>query len=250
MIIDFQGEFGYELISAVPYAYYLHLNNKLTRTISCLDTKSLYYFSNHEERYDKRISGGVLQFPICNIHKSELDKSQWNPPPYKDKFKNNIFIYDKPICVISNKYTMEWEHDPVNFLNIETIKSIIEKLKDKYQIIYNRPENIVFDDIDLLFFNDKEEIKKIDGVILIENIMKEHNYTINELQMMIFANCDKFISVQGGNSILSSYFGGENHIYAVKGGEIDCNSFNNWYHEFSGCKVYVYNDYEKLIESL
>ena len=29
MIIDIKPEFGYELACAIPYAYYLHENNKL-----------------------------------------------------------------------------------------------------------------------------------------------------------------------------------------------------------------------------
>jgi hypothetical protein len=169
---------------------------------------------------------------------------------YGEILENGEFIYNKPICVISNKYNFEWNQDPVNFLRVDIVISIIEKLKDKYQIIYNRPEKIIKDDVEVLTFNDKDEIRKIKDVILIEDLLENFKYNINELQMMIFANTEKFISVQGGNSILSSYFGGENHIYAVRGGELQCNSFNNWYHEFSGCKIYVYNNYEKLIESI
>jgi len=249
--INFNGEFGYELIGVIPYAYYLHLNNLLDRTISCKETKCLYYFSkNHEEKYNIRVSGDLSNFPMKNIHEEKLNKSQWVPPPYKEVYKNDIFIYNKPICVISNKYNFEWNQDPINFLRVDIVISIIEKLKDKYQIIYNRPEKIIKDDMEFLTFNDKDEIRKIKDVILIEDLLENYKYNINELQMMIFANTEKFISVQGGNSILSSYFGGENHIYAVRGGELQCNSFNNWYHEFSGCKIYVYNNYEKLIESI
>lgn len=248
--LNYQGEFGYELAGVIPYAYHLYINNKLGRTTSSKDTKCLYYFSkDHQEVYLNRVSGDLREFPMRTLHREKLDKSQWVPPPYKEIYKNNIFLFDKPICVISNKYNFEWNENPVNFLSIETIISIINKLKDKYQIIYNRPENIIVDDAELIEFNDKEEIKKIEGVILIEDLLKEYNYNINELQLMVFANTNKFISVQGGNSILSSYFGGENHIYAVKGGELESGSFK-WYNEFSGCKICIYNDYKKLIESI
>lgn len=249
--VKYNGEFGYELIGVIPYAYYLYINDKLGKTTSCKNTKCLYYFSNnHEEKDTKRVSGSLCNFPLKELHRVELDKSLWIPPPYKYIYKNNKFIYDKPICVISNKYNNEWGQKPINYLDIPTIVSIIYKLKDKYQIIYNRPENIILDESGILQFNDKQIIKAIGGVILIEDLLVNNPFNINELQMMVFANATKFISVQGGNSVLSSYFGGENYIFAKRGGELQCNSYKNWYNEFSNCTIHVFNNYEKLINSI
>ena len=38
-------EFGYELLSSVPYAYNLFLKGELEETISGFDTSGLYFFS-------------------------------------------------------------------------------------------------------------------------------------------------------------------------------------------------------------
>ncbi len=55
MITSYDGEFGYELIGVVPYAYYLHLQHLLVKTESCKDTKALYYFSpQHLETFVER----------------------------------------------------------------------------------------------------------------------------------------------------------------------------------------------------
>lgn len=39
--------------------------------------------------------------------------------------------------------------------------------------------------------------------------------------MLVHAECDKLISVQGGSSILASYFAGINIIYAKAGREVE-----------------------------
>ena len=49
------GEFGFELLAVVPYAYWLHRQGFLERTVGGLDTRCLYYFSkNHEERSNQK----------------------------------------------------------------------------------------------------------------------------------------------------------------------------------------------------
>ena len=68
----------------------------------------------------------------------------------------------------------------------------------------------------------------------------------NLLQLIVGAKSNAKISVQGGNSILASLNGGTNLIYAVKGGELECNSFENWYHEFSGATVKSTSSYQEL----
>jgi hypothetical protein len=134
-------------------------------------------------------------------------------------------------------------------LNIETLAKIFDKKKDQFQLVYNRPRSkkIVVDaEQRELTFDDHNFIKNnYPEVILLDEY--DSNYSFNLLQWKFFANCEVFISVQGGTSIISSYFGGKNHIYAVKGGEINCGAFDNWYHELSGCKISVYQNYEDLI---
>ena len=41
----FHGEFGPELITALPHAYFFHACDKLEATSSCGDLRSLYFFS-------------------------------------------------------------------------------------------------------------------------------------------------------------------------------------------------------------
>src|SRR5210317_2226088 len=100
--VVFKGEFGYELILSVPYAYYLHINNQLSSTRSVKDTRCFYYFSkNHIE--DSNIRNPhyrhVQGSSFYELHTASPDFSKWVAPPYKEIYENNIFVYDKPILM-------------------------------------------------------------------------------------------------------------------------------------------------------
>jgi hypothetical protein len=64
---------------------------------------------------------------------------------------------------------------------------------------------------------------------------------------MLKANCEKYISVQGGTSIFSSLFGGTNIIYADDCMETKFNSFN-WYTKLNNADILHVNNYTKLVD--
>ncbi|MHA1696175.1 MAG: hypothetical protein ACTSUG_12970 [Candidatus Helarchaeota archaeon] len=255
MIIDSKAiEFGYELIQAIPWAYWLHQRGELEKTISCIDTSPLYYFSPiHEEKYPKRNETVSLinnYFPIKNIHVHNLDKSKWTPPPYKEIYQNDQFKWNKPTLVIANKYTIEWNEPPKNFYSIKMIKALLKYLTPNYQVIYNRAEHKTEESI---VYNLKEKNiirNEFSDVILFEDLLKNNSIGYNLLQLKVFSNCDYFITIQGGSSIISSFFAKYNFIYAIAGNEIKVNSYNNWYHEFSGSKIYHHNNYKSLLRDI
>jgi hypothetical protein len=258
--LSYDGEFSYELISVLPFAHWLHKKGKKVSVCSSKDTKCLYYFAdNHIEQFKERRSCRATGVPIHNIHVRWLNTSLWSPPPLKEIYKNNRFVYKKPLMVITNKYNSEWGHPPLTFLSIEFLETLFKELVDKYQIVYCRPskKEIVDDNSDILTFNDKEIIKnKFPQVLLIEDLHIENpDLTFNELQLMVFANTNRFISLLGGYSLLCSYFKGTNIIYAAKskirqGTEIGYKAFDRWYHKFSGSNIIYCDSYDKILTAL
>lgn len=259
MHIYTNGEFGYEMIVVIPYAYYLHKQKLLTKTTSSKDTKVFYYFSsNHDEKYSNRVpclgTHNIKDASFSHLHTSDPNLSRWEYPPYKQIFKNNIFVYNKPLLIISNKrYTNIIKHNCGSF-NDEQLDYIFNYFKDRYQIIYNRAkQNKIV--VDTQIPNDQdtdfELLKKYPNIIDINKLhdLNPH-FTFNTLQCMLHANCDNFISVQGGSSILSSSFGGKNLIYATCGEEIRINSYKNWYNKLSGCDVNYATDFNGFINKL
>ena len=77
----------------------------------------------------------------------------------------------------------------------------------------------------------------MDNVYLFDDIKSKYSY--NEKQLKIMANCEGFISVCGGNSILSSYFGGSMISYVHKGTELRPGYFgeNSYFRKLSNAKI-------------
>src|SRR5215213_5583067 len=99
-IIDYQGEFQQELTFVLPFAYWHFLNGTLQKTISCDDTKELYFFSDHhEELHEKRDwINNARNFEFPNMtHSSSFSYKKWARVPLQQQYKNDILVFGKPI---------------------------------------------------------------------------------------------------------------------------------------------------------
>jgi len=260
MIVDSKNiEFGYELISVLPYAYYLHSKGKLKKTISGNDTECLYYFSpNHKINTSIRswYNTPKVKTPNIRIHKPFLDKTKFLPPPLKEQYKNRKFKFKKETIVICNRYNIEWSKRPINYFDLNTLEKLFKKLQDKYQVVYinidGRKE--LYDNAPPIKLGDYELLKKYPKVINIHDIKTDLSF--NTLQLKIFANCKKYITLNGGHAILAAYFGGENIVMSKYGKpqakEISktVNSFYRWYNEFSGQRVVHVSNETKLLNQV
>ncbi len=261
MIIDVHPEFGYEMACSMPYAYWLHQRGELEKVVTCKGMKPFYYFlpeGSYIEKYDKRTWHVPQNVPLKGIHFPQLNKNKWVTPPFKDfysKFQLKT-KFEKEILIINNKYSCEWDHLPVNYLNLDVLDYLFNILSKKYTVLYNRPTtNIPLDFAEEL--NKKHKLKDLKDFELIKNkypnvidlgdLATYEKIPFNQLQLILGSHSTKQISVQGGNSILASLTKGTNLVYAVKGHEIANNSFENWYSEFSGAFIKSTNNYDKLI---
>jgi len=243
--VSFHGEFAPELQFALPFAYWHYKNGTLKKTQSSKYTKELYFFSDdHEEYYDTRTNEGNYSFEIPRIlYSHDYDMSKWEPVPLKEKYSNDIYVYDKPILIIANRYNMEWDGPPISYFSIPLLKFIIENLKDKYTIIYNRPrpQNITMDNSDIYDMDEFEWLAtEHPDILLMENLFKENKANVrnfNHLQLMVYANASNFLSIHGGTATLASYFGGTNIILSKKGPEHYFNCYQKLYPQFSGAKI-------------
>ena len=273
--ISCNSEFSADMVLAVPYAYWLHKNGMLGQTVSTIDSKSLYYFSdNHIEHFkDRTIDMKISLKDVPNkwihgINPQEnpgvLDFSQWEFPPYKEYYKNDEFIFDKPLCVVSNKYSMEWGENPINFLDIKTLYELFDYLSKDYTVVYKRPRNTEYasdqnenhyvgdieasvDDFGLI--NDYKLAELMEVMTFQSLVDKYDNLSYNELQFKLFANCDNYISVQGGNSHICAAFGKTNINYIVRGKELRDGYFNDgtWYKKMNNCNTILTRTYEELL---
>lgn len=188
-IFCFAGEFGYEIISWIPYL--LFLRNKLgikLKTLSRPGSAPLYYFSGDHTELDASDIGDVwghptkyaaiaARFPdrlliypgpdIINrrqiivggyewttkyIH-TKIDKRNYELPDYSDIDAELPFGFDRPFVVINNKYFLQWrdKYDkPVNFLSPEELQDIRDCLLSAgFAVVYNHFKEKTFTDVHL-----------------------------------------------------------------------------------------------------
>ncbi|MDI9864364.1 hypothetical protein QM480_08505 [Flectobacillus sp. DC10W] len=244
--IEFQGEFAPELEFTIPFAYWHFKNGTLKSTKAALFTKEMYFFSpHHEEVFDVRTNEGNYNFELPRVlYSQDYDMSKWLEVPYKEHFKNDVYVYEKPMLMIANRYNMEWGGAPISFYSIEDLDFMISHLKKDYTILYNRPrpQNITNDTSDIYELNDYEWLAETHPeVVLMEDLYKENkikarNY--NHFQLSVYANCEKFISIHGGTAALASCFKGANIILSKKGPEHHFGCFKTLFPKLSGATIY------------
>jgi hypothetical protein len=96
---------------------------------------------------------------------------------------------------------MEWDGPPISFFSIEQLEFLIQTLRPFYTIIYNRPrpQNITSDNSDIYDMEEYDWLReKYPEVILMEDLFAENKgkaATFNHLQLMVYANSERFISI-------------------------------------------------------
>ena len=273
MIVKANPEFGVELALVVPYAYHLHLQGKLDTVITSKGMKPFYYFCDDvREEFEQRTVdnslAGLDELPNNWIHginpleePAVLNYDEWTPPPYKEHYEtiDNLPTEPRKIVFISNKYNLEHGQEPLGFFDIQCLYDMFTYITScGYDVIYKRAtnkesefaideneigsiaqgyENITADVEGIGVISDRELPKYMEGVTLFDDLIQDEDY--NTTQLKVMANCDYFISVCGGNSILSSYFDGTMISYIHKGKELRPNYFgqNSYFRKLSNAKI-------------
>ncbi len=242
--IEFFGEFQQELTFVLPFAYWHHLNGTLATTISSKGTSPFYFFSKtHIEKNEPRDwLNNSKNFEIPNMgHSNSFSYRKWARLPLKQHYRNDEFVFEKPLLVIANKYNLEWLEQPINFFSLDLLDQIINEFKSSYSIIYNRPLStaIVVDESEILDLGEYDWLRKNHPeVVLLNDLHQQYPaYHFNELQLKVYANAEKFISVHGGTGTLASYFGGINIIYSKRGLEHVFGEFELIFPKLSGAKI-------------
>ena len=273
MIVKANPEFGVELALVVPYAQYLQKQGKLDGVITSKGMKPFYYFCDNvredfEHRTINKSLAGLDELPNNWIHginpevePGVLNYDEWTPPPYKEHYKtiDNLPIEPRKRVMITNKYNLEHGQEPFGFFDIQCLYDMFTYITScGYDVIYKRATNkesefaivenemnsihhgytgIVADVEGIGVISDRDLPKYMEGVTVFDDLIQDEDYNPTHLKVM--ANCDYFISVCGGNSILSSYFGGTMISYVHKGKELRPNYFgeNSYFRKLSNAKI-------------
>lgn len=221
-LIEFSGEFGQEIIHFVPFVHWLHRAGEMNgrRLLTFEGMQPFYFFLNPHQiviKSDPRKYVEFCDLPDYHLHGDGVFACrtglEWTPD-YRAQYKECL-SFEKPICVIHNKYTVEWDGKPVNFFTPETLRSLFSILRGKFQIVFfeaarasDTTRGYSVDHQEILPYNDVDVAREFDDVIIFGDLLKERSGNYNELKLQVFSNCYHFITVQGGNSHLCAAFGG------------------------------------------
>lgn len=265
-----RGEFGVELRVMVPWAYdQSRQANCFVHTAGTVGTKYMYFFSDQHTVLPKHIAkrGTILGLPPgnpfhagkeavkddrgwINIDPEDFPENNWAAPPFQE-----FFFWDeaqremtsstggKPLLIISNKFTTESRLRPQNFISAPLLKLLLQYLTPRYSIIYKHHTSKKLEDDHghEMNLNEKDMIRReFPEVVLYEDISAgavddDDVETSNLLLFGLHSLASAFISVRGGNCVVSSYFGGANVILYKFGNE---GRSYDYFHHFANTTVH------------
>lgn len=268
--ISINCEFGVELACVIPEIFYRHCMGENIEMNVCKGMKPFYWFlENVNEVFQYRTidnsAAGLDQFKNNWIHGIDslnnpgvLDYTEWLSPDYRTHYGNDHFVWNRPTVFLTNKFNLEHSEFPYGFFDIQCLYDMFTLLVNKgYTVIYKRAGNtegfaldqnevgvlhsglqgIKADIEGVGVIDDKQLCGYFEHVVNFDDLVGHFDY--NTTQLMVMANCSRFISVCGGNSILSSLWGGKVISYVHKGAELRPNYFgpHSYFRMLSGANV-------------
>lgn len=237
-VFCFAGEFGYELISWLPYLLDLkrHLDFRLV-TCGRPGSKVFYNFSDEHHEFGVGVSGDMwgdiptyaslraslggkpFVFPrvkrnirvggrawtMRDIHR-EIPDENYTPLDYSAIRLPTPFHFDRPFVVVNNKFVREWGHLPINYFNREELVAVRDFLVGRgYAVVYNHFREKTRTDID---FGVELDDSGIFGTV-------EHTYDLsdayrrtsdinerNSMQLSVYNQAAFVVTPQGGPTYL------------------------------------------------
>jgi hypothetical protein len=222
--LRFEGEFGAEINSFLPFIHWLWAAGRL-------GDRQVITYRGMEPFYPFLPAGQLRCESLPRRYVPPQSRPAWLPtrddhaprtplfelfPDYRAYYANDLFTAEKPLLVLHNKYCAEWGGPPVNFIPPELLAETLAALSGPFQIIYSRPgiapvgADYSADhqpDYDL---RERDILAAFPEVKIFEDLAAQLSdcYSYNELKLMLYANAYFHITAQGGNAHLAALFGG------------------------------------------
>lgn len=234
----FAGEFGYEIISWLPYLLFLKNKGLEINVLGRPGSRIFYYFADaHQELLSSEISGGwgewetyakiKKRFPHIKIihpygHERnrqtiKVDNYEWinkdihqkikevnySKPNFAFATKELPFEIKYPYVVINNKYVNEWRFGPRNYFSPSELISIRDRfLANGWGVIYNRFREATSVDKFPKFADSGIFGHKKNTVDLNYYYHSQQPLERNIMQISLYNRAKLVITVQGGNAYL------------------------------------------------
>ena len=214
-ILKYEGEFGTEIVTFIPFVFNLHIRGMLeNRKISTyIGMKPFYYFIPRNKLIERGEDRGWITplerwWPASDEHTRTATHGE-RYPNYSRKVKQN-----KRLLFIQNKYSVEWDHGPINFLSLDLLESVFQSTKSNFQVVYSRQgiskdqsklgisidHNIEKDFLDFDLCQKYKHVKVLER----PKLMNLRSYNSEKLHWI--SKASYLAGVQGGSSAPWAYF--------------------------------------------
>jgi hypothetical protein len=212
--LTYEGEFGTEIVTFVPFIFNLYLRGILEkRKVSTYSGMSPYYYflksRNLIETPKNRsfVPKEQRWWPNSNEHQRIPILGEFYPKFEKSQSKRDVLF-------IQNKYCVEWDEGPINYLSINTLGKIFEETKGKCRVIYTRQGifsrdtklGISIDHNTELSFEDLALCDKYKHVKVLEKRSFENFRSYNAGKFHWISKAFLLLGIQGGSSYPWAYF--------------------------------------------
>ena len=236
-IIKYEGEFGPEIVSFLPFVYNLYLRGLIGdhKVSTYSGMKPYYYFldrKNFIESNDRRywLPPEERWWPGSNEHNRISILGEKYPKIVK-------LQKDEKVLFIQNKYCLEWEGGPINYLSLDVLSEIFEKTKNKCKVLYSR-QGIFSTDANLgisidhnteLEFQDLALCKSFSHVKIIEERGLINFRSYNSKKLHWISKASFLAGVQGGSNYPWVYFNKDALILHKRGRESEFSYVRGFY---------------------
>ena len=243
--IETNPEFASEIVLSIPYCYYLHNRGELGRVVVCEGMKPFYYFvEDLVEGFEHRsLDNSKALKDISNkwLHHSYnvdgvIDYSEWEVPPYKEVYRNDLFDDLKPYVIVNNIFNKPWLEN--GCLDIKSLYDMFTYLTEfGYNVVYKRPTNKEFAlDGNEMATSVTDITAHVDGigeitdyelcnyfasVVNINELWESTGLDYSTLNLKLFAETEGFITPAGAGSQLCACFSKPIVMHVTRGREVE-----------------------------
>ena len=224
-VLECSGEFGAELNSFVPFVYWLHQAGRMRgrKVLTYRGMRAFYFFLDDSQLIEK---------PTPRAYVAPQQRPSWLPnrddhasrrsafemfPDYRARFGGDArFACDRELLVVHNKFSVEWDRAPVNYIPIQALGELLEALRTRFRIVYLRPGIVPppggysIDHQTDLSFADRALLSAFPDVLVFEEMAAAllPGMDYNEAKLRLYAHAHFHLSVQGGNAHMGALFSG------------------------------------------
>jgi hypothetical protein len=259
-VIKYEGEFGPEIVTFLPFVYNLYIRDLIRdhKVSTYSDMKPYYYFLNRKnliERKDRRywVPPEERWWPGSNEHHRIPILGEQYPSLLKSPKKHKVLF-------LQNKYCLEWDGGPINYLSLDVLCQIFEKTKNKCKVVYSR-QGIFSTDANLgisidhnteLDFQDLELCKNFSHVKIIESRGLTNFRSYNSKKLHWINRASFLAGVQGGSNYPWAYSNKDALVLHKRGRESDFSYEHGYYTYLSSppLQLKVVDNDEKFLTEL